>query len=141
MTVLNKIKVFELLRFNIEDGNLLRGLRSNDDGYISFGEAYFSFINYKKVKAWKLHSQMTMNLIVPSGKVKFVFFDELTKTFRIEEIGYSNYSRIFVPPKVWFGFQGLDENFPNIILNISNIIHSENEIKRIKKENINFSWD
>ena len=141
MTLLNQIKVFELLKFNIEDGNLLRGLRNNDEGFMSFGEAYFSFINYKKIKAWKFHSEMTMNLIVPSGRIKFVFFDEGTKKFRIEEIGYMNYSRIFVPPKVWFGFQGLEKNFPNVILNISNIIHSENEVKRIKKENINFNWD
>ena len=82
-----------------------------------------------------------MNLIVPSGKVKFVFYDEFTKNFRVEEVGYNKYSRIFVPPKVWFGFQGLEKNFPNIVLNVSNIIHSENEVKRIKKEKINFNWD
>ena len=45
-----------------------------------FGEIYFSNINSLCIKAWKKHKIMTLNLIVPIGKVRFVFHD---KNFQI----------------------------------------------------------
>ena len=36
-------------------------------------EELFSTIKCNKIKAWKRHLKMTMNLIVPLGNVKFIF--------------------------------------------------------------------
>ena len=46
---------------------------------IEFGEIYFSTVNQNKIKAWKMHTKMKMNLIVPSGEIRFNFIDTNTK--------------------------------------------------------------
>ena len=97
----------KLLRINNEDGDILRVLRKTEESFTEFGEAYFSIIHMNSIKAWKKHNAMTMNLIVPTGCVGFVFTDG--KDFKYVKIGPNNYLRITVPPGVWFGFKGLRE--------------------------------
>tara|TARA_B100000029_G_C17609724_1_gene969023 strand:- start:5457 stop:5876 length:420 start_codon:yes stop_codon:yes gene_type:complete len=123
---------------NHPDGNILRVLRSSDNNFKGFGEAYFSMIGYNKIKAWKKHREMTMNLIVPVGEVMFVFKDS-QDIFSIEKIGEKNYMCLTVPPGVWFGFKGLGENI-NLILNISNIQHNDTEVERADIDNFTFDW-
>ena len=73
--LLNKIKITPLKIFNLSDGNVMHGLKKKESKKTwSFGEAYFSKIKYKKIKAWKYHKKMTLNFIVPYGKVKFIFY-------------------------------------------------------------------
>ena len=65
----------KLLRINNEDGDILRVLRKTEESFTEFGEAYFSIVHMNSIKAWKKHNAMTMNLIVPTGCVGFVFTD------------------------------------------------------------------
>ena len=59
---------------------------------------YFSWINKNSIKAWKKHTKMTLNLVVPLGKVKFVFHNpKQPDVFREETIGEDNYKRLTVP--------------------------------------------
>jgi dTDP-4-dehydrorhamnose 3,5-epimerase len=125
-------------------GNILRGLRSDENSYNGFGEAYFSKIKHNTIKGWKLHKEMTMNLIVPIGKVKFVFFDEREKSktngkFFEYILSKEKYSRLTISPNIWFGFMGLDEG-ESLVLNLSNIIHNDNEIETKMIEEINYDW-
>ena len=83
---------------------------------------------------------MNMNLIVPVGLVRFVFFDELNKNFTIYEIGESNYVRLFVPNNIWFGFQGIYDT-ASLVTNISDIVHDPNEVERLMTEEINYDWE
>ena len=39
-----------------------------------------SKIKFGKIKAWKFHTKMILNLIVPVGKVKFVFYSQKKPT-------------------------------------------------------------
>lgn len=137
--LLNKIKLTRLKIIKIPSGNVMRGLKKNDLKNNIFGEAYFSKIKPGKIKAWKYHLKMTLNLIVPIGKVKFVFYSEAERTFRVIQIGEKNYSRITVPPKIWFGFKGISKN-ESIILNLTNIAHNPNEVLRYEKNKIKFKW-
>jgi dTDP-4-dehydrorhamnose 3,5-epimerase len=132
------IKVTELLKIEVSGGNVFRCLKDSDIGYKDFGEAYFSFVEKNFIKAWKIHKKMTLNLIVPSGSVKFVFFD-LNKNFREIISGRDDYKRITVPPKIWFGFQGLGEE--NLILNIANVRHDNNEVERKDFNLIDYKWN
>lgn len=122
---------------------MLHVLKSCDDDYASFGEAYFSWISSGAIKAWKKHLRMTMNVVVPVGNVKFVFryIDLQTgvESFRIEEIGEKNYVRLTVPPGIWFGFQGLS-NSQSLVLNIANIPHDPDEVERVSMADCNFRW-
>ena len=67
------------------------------------------------------------------------FCDLLNHTFREEEIGVSTYVRITVPPKIWFGFQGMSEK-PSLVLNVANLPHDPAEVERKMKEEIYFNW-
>jgi len=133
------ILITPLKHIYVEGGNVFHAMKNLDDGYISFGEAYFSEINPGYVKAWKRHLHMTLNLIAPHGKVKFVFFDQ-QKKYREEIIGDERYSRITVPPSIWFGFQGVS-NSKSLILNIADIVHDPNEIERKSLNEIYYDWE
>ena len=138
-TILNKIKVTPLKIKKISSGDVMRVLQKKELKKWSFGEAYFSKIKFKKIKAWKYHLKMTLNLAVPFGRVKFVFYSQKENRFRVIEIGERKYLRITVPPKVWFGFKGMAKN-ESIILNIANTEYNSKEILRLKKNKIKFNW-
>ena len=133
------ILVTPLKCINVDGGDVLHALKQSDIGYSGFGEAYFSCINFNAVKAWKRHTKMTMNIIVPIGQVKFVFYSEIEKVFRVEEIGREYYQRLSIPPGIWFGFQGLREPF-SLVLNIASIQHDPAEVDRLSPSQINFDW-
>lgn len=141
--MLNEIIVTPLLEVPVVGGNVLPAMKATDRGYEKFGEAYFSWINYDSIKAWKMHTKMIMNLIVPIGQVKFVFFVENGKSernFRTIEIGQYNYQRLTVPAGIWFGFKGLG-NRNSLVCNISNILHSDGEVIRKRVDAIDFDWN
>ena len=127
------IKVNSAKIIKVNFGNVLKIMDNKSTGYSRFGEAYFSFINYNKIKGWKRHSKMRMNLVVPFGKVQFVFYNHISRK-KFVTIGKTNYKRITVEPGIWFAFKGLSKK-TNIILNISSIKHTlksqEIELKSI----------
>ena len=72
----NQILITPLKRIQVAGGDVLHGMKCSDPGYLDFGEAYFSLLNPHSIKGWKKHSIMIMNLTVPVGKVKFVFYHQ-----------------------------------------------------------------
>ena len=141
-TDLNDILVTKLSKIEIDKGNVMHAIKANDIGYAGFGEAYFSLIKKNEIKGWKLHNKMIMNLVVPIGNVKFVFYQknqDSLKEFRVESIGEDNYCRLTVPTGIWFGFQGLSEPV-NVVLNVSNIEHNAKEQENMKLSDEIFNW-
>ena len=135
----------ELKIINVDGGNVLHGLRSSDKNFNGFGELYFSWIKPKKVKAWKKHKLMTMNLIVPHGLVKFVIFNE-KKPDKFNEVILGNsleemnyYKRLTIEPNLWFGFQGMG-NMMSLVVNLADIEHDPNEAEKSELSDINYSW-
>jgi len=139
MSLLDQIQVTPLKRIPTPGGDVLHALKSTEDAFQGFGEAYFSFVEPGAIKAWKQHIRMTMNLVVPVGSVRFVFHDSSTLSFREEIIGESNYQRLTVPPKIWFGFQGVATT-PSLLLNLACIPHDPAEVKRKTLAEIQFNW-
>jgi len=142
MSFLSDILITSLAQIEVPGGNVMHAIKKTDLGFSDFGEAYFSSINCTSIKAWKRHTKMTMNIIVPVGRVHFAFAIENKNglyEFRTEEIGEHNYSRITVPPMIWFGFQGISPG-SSLALNIANIAHDSNEIERLNLEKINYHW-
>lgn len=136
------ILVTPLGRIETTGGDVLHAMKHNDVGSAGFGEAYLSWVSGGAVKAWKRHTRMTMNLIVPVGQVRFVFRGtnpDSDLQFRIEDVGEDRYARITVPPGIWFGFQGLS-NSPSLLLNIASIPHDPNEVERLALTDINYVW-
>ena len=123
------IKITPLKTFNIKEGNVYHALKAEEKEFKGFKEAYFSKIKYGKIKAWKRHLRMTMNLLVPVGSVLFVFYDQNGKKLLNIEIGEENYNRITVSPEIWFGFMGKSIK-ESLILNIANIEHDPLEVEK-----------
>ena len=137
--LLDKIKVIPLNILKSPSGKIMHVLKKNQLKNWSFGEAYFSIIKFNKTRAWKYHLKMTLNLVVPKGKVKFVFYSKKDNIFKTIQIGEKKYSRLMVPPKIWFGFKGIGKP-ESIILNLANIQHNPKEVLRCKKNKIKFNW-
>ena len=138
--MLDQITQTPLAKFEIDAGDVLHGIKIDDVGYKRFGEVYFSFIKLNAVKAWKLHKNMTLNLIVPIGSVRFVFIDpNYLDQFKVIEIGESNYSRITVPPNIWFGFQGISCS-SNMVVNVADIKHDPKESEKREMDDFRYKW-
>lgn len=134
---MTKVLTTDLKIIQLNDGNVLHALKKTDEGFKSFGEAYFSMVKSDSIKAWKQHTKMTMNLVVPIGKVKFVFFSN--NNFNEITLSQDNYKRITVPPNIWFGFMGIAA-CDSLILNIADIIHDADEVKRKELNEIDYDW-
>ena len=124
------------------NGKVMHAIKETSTGYTGFGEAYFSCVDEGAIKAWKRHKNMTLNLIVPLGKIKFVMFDDRdTSNTQFQEVILSkeNYCRLTVPPMVWMGFKGLLRK-ESMLLNIANIEHNPEEVDRLAIDKINYDW-
>lgn len=106
-------------------GNIFHAMKNSDIGYSGFGEAYFSTIDQNKIKGWKKHTKMTLNLIVPIGEIEFVIYNEKNKDFFSVKLSKNNYQRLTVSPNLWMAFRGIGEY--NMLLNLASIEHDPNE--------------
>ena len=137
----NNYKISKLKIFSAEAGDVLHAMKKSDEGYNGFGEAYFSSINYGKIKAWKRHRQMTCNFIVPVGKILVVLVDNSDDANKYNEIILSkdNYVRLTISPMTWVGFQGISEG-SSLLLNIADISHNPDETDMKDTEQYNYEW-
>jgi dTDP-4-dehydrorhamnose 3,5-epimerase len=142
---INDILITPLKIISVLNGDVMHAIKSSDEGYENFGEAYFSNINSGAIKAWKRHRKMILNLVVPLGKVKFVLYDDREKSKTYENyseviLSRDNFCRLTVPPMIWMGFIGLD-NETSIVLNIANIEHSPDEVEKKELNEILYNWE
>lgn len=137
--MLDRISVTPLRRIDVEGGDVLHGLRRDDPDFVAFGEAYFSWVHFGAVKAWKRHTRMTSNLVVPVGTIGFVFASSPDGDVRTEVVGEQRYARVTVPPGIWFGFTGLAEP-SSLLLNIADIPHDPAEVDRAEPCDFAYSW-
>ena len=136
--LINKLNVFDT-----PGGNVMHAMKMTSKGYEGFGEAYFSQIEKDAVKAWKRHKEMTLNLIVPVGEIRFILFDDrVAENNQFQEIIISkeNYCRLTIPPMIWMGFQGLSDGI-SVLLNIANIEHNADEVDKKNIKEIKFNWN
>ena len=114
-----------LKRINHKKGDILHAIKASDDGFFGFGEAYFSEVYKDETKGWKKHSEMTLNLIVAYGAIKFNVHNQETNEYFDTIISEHNYNRITIKPGLWLSFTGIEDK--NILLNIANIEHNPDE--------------
>ncbi len=126
------------------DGDILHAIRTDRPGFDGFGEAYFSSVGRGRIKAWRRHRLMTLNIVVPVGEIRFAVHDDrpgsdtngATEFF---DLSRQRYFRITVAPGLWTGFMGLGEDL-NLLLNVANILHDPAESDRRPVESIAFDW-
>tara|TARA_B110000263_G_C15157546_1_gene440838 strand:- start:190 stop:639 length:450 start_codon:yes stop_codon:yes gene_type:complete len=130
-----------------ERGKLMHMLRDDSPVFSNFGEIYFSCTYPGAIKAWHMHTEMTLNYAVIYGSIKCVLFDDRpgSKTQgNIEEYFLSpeNYCLVTVPPLIWNGWKGIGSE-SSIVANCATIAHDPNEIQRkpVTDSSIPYDWD
>lgn len=127
----NKISITKLLKLDQPEGSVMHGLKKSDKSFSGFGEAYFSTVKFNKIKGWKLHKKMTLNLVVPHGEIRIIAHkasdnDDVVSPLVDIVLGKNNYSRITIPPGNWVAFKGIGKK-SNILMNIADIEHDPKE--------------
>lgn len=138
------VKLTPLKKIEHPLGDVFHGMKSSDKGFNGFHEVYFSTIKYGVIKPWKKHLQMTLNLIVPVGEIRFVLYDDRKESSTKEQymdikLSLENYYRLTVPPDIWVAFKGEGES-TNLLLNVANLDHNPSEIVRTDLNKFNFKW-
>jgi dTDP-4-dehydrorhamnose 3,5-epimerase len=146
-TTIDGVTVTPLRQIPDERGKIMHMLRSDAPHFKGFGEVYFSCVHPGAIKAWHIHSEMTLNYAVPWGMIKFVLYDDRedspTKGVLQELfLGESNYSLVTVPPGVWNGFKGIADKMA-IVANCTDIAHRPDEISRMDPftDKIPYNWE
>lgn len=140
------VAVFPLRRIPDERGLVMHMLRADDRHFTAFGEIYFSVIYPGAIKAWHVHSRMTINYAVVEGDIKLVLYDPRPGSVtrgEIQEIfvGQVNYHLVRVPPGVVNGFTAVG-GAKAIVANCADIAHDPTEITRIDPftPDIPYTW-
>ena len=133
-----------LRRISHPQGDIFHGMKASDTGFEGFGEAYFSTVLEGKIKGWKRHNQMTLNLVVATGSIEFVIYDDRDESdtkgqFYSVELGGDNYQRLTVSPGLWVAFRGLGGG-TSMLLNIANLEHDPDEANNRELNAFSYKW-
>ena len=133
--MIDGVEIFPLKRIQDERGMVMHMLKASDPHFEKFGEIYFSVVYPGAIKAWHLHSRMTINYAVVDGSIKLVVFDQRPGSRtrgQLHEIylGQVNYQLVRVPPGVVNGFTAVGGQRA-IVANCADIPHDPEEITRI----------
>ena len=135
---MDNVILTSLREIKSEHGNIYHAMKKSDKGFRDFGEAYFSAVNQNTVKGWKKHLKMTLNLIVPVGKIQFVIYSEKSKEFSSYILSKSNYHRLTIGPNLWVAFKGIEKD--NLLLNIASLEHDPSESVNLSLDKLKYDW-
>lgn len=126
-------------------GDLYHAMKKSDEGFTSFGEAYFSTVIKDEIKGWKKHTKMILNLVVPIGAVEFIVYDDRENSSTKDKffsvvLSQENYQRLTVPVGVWMSFRGVGDEL-NMLLNLASIEHDPKEAITKDINQINYTWN
>ena len=141
------VSLHPLRQISVPKGDLWHAFKSTDEGYVGFGEAYFTQISSHEIKGWKRHNRYVLNLVVVSGAVKFVVYDDregsATKG-EFQEVVLSpndNYQRLTVAPGLWMAFAGADSNQTSMLMDLIPEVHDPSESDRKDITEIPYDFD
>ena len=109
-----------------ENGPVFHGLRGSESCFHGFGEAYFSEVYGGSIKGWKCHRDMTMNLFVLRGAIRFYLVNQATNESSKVLVSDSENLRLTINPGVWVAFEGMTTE-RNLLLNLARIEHDPSE--------------
>ena len=143
--MIDGVIVTPLKQFFDERGKVMHMLREDSSVFSRFGEIYFSCTFPGVVKAWHLHTKMTLNYAVIYGQIKCVLYDDRQDSpthGNLEEYFMSpeNYYLLTVPPLIWNGWKGIGTS-EAIVANCATLAHDPDEIIRRSPLDTNIPYD
>jgi dTDP-4-dehydrorhamnose 3,5-epimerase len=145
MKLIKGVKVIKLKQIKDERGKIMHMLKRTDKHFLKFGEIYFSTAWPGAIKAWHIHTKMTLNNVVISGNAKLVIVDirknSKTKNMINEFfLGEDNYILVQIPPGLANGYKAYGDK-QCILANCATHPHEKNEIMRMDPFNSKISYD
>lgn len=110
MKFIDGVRIKRLRVIPDERGRLMEMLRSDDDIFEKFGQAYLTTAYPGVVKAWHYHKKQTDNFVVVKGMMKVVLYDsrEGSPTYGLTNeffMGEHNPLLLQIPKLVYHGFK------------------------------------
>jgi dTDP-4-dehydrorhamnose 3,5-epimerase len=110
-----------------ERGRLMEILRSDEELFVGFGQAYLTSVYPGVVKAWHFHKRQTDNFVCVRGMIKLVLFDDRDGSptrGEVDEffIGDENHTLVQIPTDVYHGFKGIGTE-EALVLNLPNQLY------------------
>jgi len=132
--MISGVSIVPLRQIVDERGKIMHMLKATDPHFEKFGEIYFSCAWPGTIKAWHIHTRMTVNNVVLSGRAKLVLHDlrEQSATFgQTQEVflGEDNYVLVQIPPGIANGYKAYGDKMV-ILANCANIPHEPQEMLR-----------
>jgi dTDP-4-dehydrorhamnose 3,5-epimerase len=143
--IMKGIKLTPLKHIIVPGGDIYHALRATDEGYVGFGEAYFSQIKQGVIKGWKCHNRYVLNLVVPVGSIKFVIYDDRQDSETVGEFleitlsTIDNYQRLTVDPGLWVAFCGMSPGV-SMLMDIIPEPHDPGEADKKELYEINYDF-
>lgn len=140
------VSLHPLRQIAVPKGDLWHAFKMTDEGFVGFGEAYFTQVKPHEVKGWKRHNRYVLNLVVAVGAVKFVIYDdrEESKTKgKFQEVilsPASNYQRLTVAPGLWMAFAGVDDSQTSMLMDLIPEVHAPEESDRKELDEIKYDF-
>ena len=144
---IHDLKLVPLKQITDTRGAVFHYLKSDDENFKGFGEAYYSKVNPGVIKGWKLHNEIHQHFCVPIGAIEIVVYDgrSYSKSYgvvdRILLNDDSEYARLSMPPKLWYSFKCISENY-SLLANIINKPHTpgESQTCSLDSKSIPYEW-
>lgn len=111
-------------------GDIFHIMRKDVESYNGFGEVYISTVKQGAIKGWKKHTRMRLNIVVPSGSIRFVVYNPETKEKAAILISPENYKRLTVEPGIWMAFRG-ESPGTSFLVNFADIPHDPSEAESL----------
>ncbi len=108
------VKVKKLKVIPDERGRLMEILRSDDDIFLQFGQAYITTTYPGVVKAWHMHKKQFDNVACIQGMIKLALYDprEDSSSFKQVDqfyIGVHNPVLVHIPKGIYHGWMCVSE--------------------------------
>lgn len=112
--MIDGVKVKKLRVIPDERGRLMEMVRADEGDFIKFGQVYMTTAYPGVVKGWHYHLKQYDNMVVISGMMKIVLYDnrkDSTSHGEVNEFfaGTQNPLRITIPPGVCHGFKCISD--------------------------------
>jgi dTDP-4-dehydrorhamnose 3,5-epimerase len=143
--MIDGVAIVPLRQIVDERGKIMHMLKSTDPHFIAFGEIYFSCAWPGVVKAWHIHTSMTINNAVLQGRAKLVLYDgrpESSTHGEVQEIflGEDNYVLVQIPPGIANGYKAYGDKMV-ILANAATEPHDPDEMLRVDPVDNDIPYD
>jgi dTDP-4-dehydrorhamnose 3,5-epimerase len=143
--VIDGVLIVPLRQIVDERGKVMHMLKATDPHFQAFGEIYFSCCWPGVVKAWHVHTSMTLNNAVLAGHAKLVMYDlrpdsptrgELQEVF----LGEDNYCLVRIPPGIANGYKAYGDRIA-VMANCATEPHRPEEMLRMPPDSPEIPYD